>query len=61
MRRDDRVDRWIAMIATNRLTGHSSGFFSVYTLPPNQAVSQQSQQRINRKRDRYPNIAILTG
>ena len=26
------------MVATNRLTGHSPGFFSVYTLPPNQAV-----------------------
>ena len=33
------VDRWIRMVAVNRLTGHSTGFFSVYTLPPNQAVS----------------------
>src|SRR4030095_11835222 len=41
------VDRWIRMVATNRLTGHSKGFFSVYTLPPNQAVSIQSQRRIN--------------
>ena len=32
--RMDRVDRWIQMVATNRLTGHSPGFFSVYTLPP---------------------------
>ena len=52
--RDDMVDRWIAMVATNRLTGHSKGFFSVYTLPPNQAVSQQSQQRINRNRQQTP-------
>jgi hypothetical protein len=52
--RDDMIDRWIAMIATNRLTGHSSGFFSVYTLPPNQAVSQRSQMRINQKRDQVP-------
>jgi hypothetical protein len=52
--RDDMIDRWIAMVATNRLTGHSKGFFSVYTLPPNQAVSQQSQQRINRKRQQLP-------
>ncbi len=52
--RDDMIDRWIAMVATNRLTGHSSGFFSVYTLPPNQAVSQQSQQRINIKRNQVP-------
>jgi hypothetical protein len=48
------IDRWIAMVATNRLTGHSKGFFSVYTLPPNQAVSPQSQIRINRKRRQIP-------
>jgi hypothetical protein len=48
------IDRWIAMVATNRLTGHSTGFFSVYTLPPNQAVSQKSQQRINRDRRQEP-------
>ena len=48
------IDRWIAMVATNRLTGHSKGFFSVYTLPPNQAVSQKSQQRINLKRRQEP-------
>jgi len=53
-RRDDRIDRWIAMVATNRLTGHSPGFFSVYTLPPNQAVSQASQSRINKKRGQVP-------
>ncbi|MDD4136744.1 MAG: site-specific DNA-methyltransferase, partial [Methanoregula sp.] len=45
---------WIAMVATNRLTGHSKGFFSVYTLPPNQAVSARSQQRINQKRSQVP-------
>ncbi|MFZ2073812.1 MAG: DNA methyltransferase [Methanoregula sp.] len=50
----DAVDRWIGMVATNRLTGHSSGFFSVYTLPPNQAVSQKSQERINRNRGQVP-------
>jgi hypothetical protein len=50
----DDLDRWIAMVATNRLTGHSRGFFSVYTLPPNQAVSAESQKRINRKREQEP-------
>ena len=30
----DYIDKWIRMVATNRLTGHSKGFFSVYTLPP---------------------------
>jgi len=51
---DDAVDRWIRMAATNRLTGHSPGFFSVYSMPPNQAVSQSSQIRINEKRQQVP-------
>jgi len=50
----DAIDHWIWMVATNRLTGHSPGFFSVYTLPPNQAVSQKSQERINRRRNQVP-------
>ena len=28
---EDFVDEWIRMVATNRLTGHSKNFFSVYT------------------------------
>src|SRR3984957_8767374 len=48
------VDDWIRMVAINRLTGHSPGFFSVYTLPPNQAVSAQSQRKINEKRGQTP-------
>lgn len=51
---EDDIDRWIRMVATNRLTGHSTGFFSVYTLPPNQAVSQESQIKINIKRNQKP-------
>ncbi len=50
----DSIDEWIAMVALNRLTGHSSGFFSVYTLPPNQAVSVKSQRKINEKRNQAP-------
>ena len=50
----NRVDRWIQMVATNRLTGHSPGFFSVYTLPPNQAASVRSQRRINERRNQAP-------
>jgi hypothetical protein len=50
----DHVDAWIEMVACNRLTGHSMGFFSVYTLPPNQAVSVESQRRINQKRRQRP-------
>jgi len=46
----DPVDDWICLLALNRLTGHSPGFFSVYTLPPNQAVSVKSQKKINADR-----------
>lgn len=53
-RDEDAVDRWIRMVATNRLTGHSPGFFSVYTLPPNQAVAPEDQLRINRKLGQKP-------
>ena len=50
----DNVDHWIKMVATNRLTGHSKGFFSVYTLPPNQAASANRQIQINLKRNQSP-------
>src|SRR5688572_10571568 len=50
----DAVDRWIRMVAVNRLTGHSPGFFSVYTLPPNQAASLDAQARINVRRKQVP-------
>ncbi|MDD1717705.1 MAG: site-specific DNA-methyltransferase, partial [Methanoregulaceae archaeon] len=52
--KEDVVDAWCRMVATNRLTGHSKGFFSVYTLPPNQAASRESQKRINKKRGQIP-------
>jgi hypothetical protein len=42
------------MVATNRLTGHSKGFFSVYTLPPNQAASRENQRKINKVRRQKP-------
>jgi len=50
----DKVDAWLEMVACNRLTGHSKGFFSVYTLPPNQAASVKSQIKINEKRGQVP-------
>jgi hypothetical protein len=50
----DRADAWLQMVATNRLTGHSKGFFSVYTLPPNQATSVAAQRRINEQRKQTP-------
>jgi hypothetical protein len=58
LRRDagalDATDEWIEMVALNRLTGHSAGFFSVYTMPPNQAVSVKSQLKINERRKQVP-------
>lgn len=50
----DATDEWIRMVAVNRLTGHSPGFFSVYTLPPNQALSVESQRKINFERGQVP-------
>ena len=50
----DAVDGWIGMVASNRLTGHSPGFFSVYSLPPNQAISAKRQMLINAKRGQTP-------
>ena len=50
----DVVDDWICLLALNRLTGHSAGFFSVYTMPPNQAVSVKSQRKINARRNQTP-------
>jgi hypothetical protein len=50
----DQVDDWIRMVAVNRLTGHSPGFLSVYTLPPNQAVSVEAQRKINADRRQTP-------
>ena len=59
---EDYLDRWIRMIATNRLTGHSKGFFSVYTMPPNQAVSAARQLKINerlKQKPEYRDVAAL--
>ena len=50
----DSVDDLIRLVAMSRLTGHSPGFFSVYTLPPNQAASIESQSRINERREQTP-------
>lgn len=50
----DSVDAWVRMVATNRLTGHSPGFFSVYTLPPNQAVTADKQRQLNGRRNQAP-------
>ena len=55
----DNVESWIRMVAINRLTGHSSGFFSVYSLPPNQAVSVKRQKKINLQRNQIPEYRAI--
>lgn len=45
----DPVADWIRMVAINRLSGHSPGFFSGRSMPPNQAVSIKAQIKINEK------------
>lgn len=50
----DPVIDWIRMVCVNRLTGHSSGFFSGRTMPPNQAISSKAQIKINKKLNILP-------
>jgi len=46
---NDPAADWIRMVALNRLSGHSPGFFSGRSMPPNQAVSVRAQLKINEK------------
>ncbi len=50
----DPVADWIRMVALSRLSGHSSGFFSGRSMPPNQAVSVKAQRRINAQQGVFP-------
>ena len=57
--KEDYIDKWIRMVATNRLTGHSKNFFSIYTLPPNQAITPERQTKINKilkQQPKYKNV-----
>ena len=50
----DEVADWIRMVAINRLSGHSPGFFSGRTMPPNLAVSVKAQEKLNEKLGKEP-------
>lgn len=50
----DAVDAWIRLVALNRLSGHSAGFFSVRTMPPNQAIPIARQIAINERNHQHP-------
>lgn len=45
---------WIRMVALNRLSGHSPGFFSGRSMPPNQAISVAAQRKINARLGQTP-------
>ncbi|QDH13352.1 site-specific DNA-methyltransferase [Formicincola oecophyllae] len=50
----DNTARWIRMVALARLSGHSSGYFSAPSMPPNQAVSAARQRALNERRGAGP-------
>ncbi len=50
----DQAADWIRMAAMARLTGHSAGYMSGLTLPPNQMMSIAGQQRLNKKSGLMP-------
>ena len=57
-----KTGRWIRMVALSRLTGHSPGFFSVRTLPPNQAITVAAQLALNARHHLLPpprNVAAI--
>ena len=57
-----KTGSWIRMVALSRLTGHSPGFFSVRTLPPNQAITVAAQLALNARHHLVPaarNIAAI--
>ena len=59
----DAVDDWVRMAALTRLSGHSPGFFSVRTMPPNQAVSVEVQRKLNARAGLVPprrDVSALT-
>lgn len=55
----DSVDAWIRMCVLARLTGHSSGYLSVSTMPPNAAVSVTSQRNKNARLGLVPEYRSL--
>jgi SAM-dependent methyltransferase len=57
----DPVADWIRMVAINRLSGHSPGFFSGRSMPPNQAVSIEAQRKINDKLGQTPPVRDIGG
>lgn len=51
--RQDRVSRFIELLASSRLHGHTMGYFSVYTAPQ-RALSPRQQLQLNLRRRDIP-------
>jgi len=52
-RKQDRVNRFIELLASSRLHGHTMGYFSVYTAPQ-RALSPRQQLQLNLRRRDIP-------
>lgn len=55
---DDRVSRFIELVALSLLHGHSAGFFSVHTFPQ-VSVSPEMQLEMNIKRGQTPDYRAI--
>ncbi len=53
IRKRDRINSFIELLALSRLHGHSPGFFSVYSFPQI-SIPPERQELINRKRRQSP-------
>lgn len=51
--RDDRVSRFVELVALSLLHGHSAGYFSVYSFPQ-VGLSPEEQEQLNCKRRQSP-------
>lgn len=56
--RQDRVARFIELVALGLLHGHSAGYFSVYTFPQ-LALSPEEQEALNCKRRQSPDYRSI--
>lgn len=55
---EDAVDRWIRMVATNRLTGHSRGFSRYIRCPRTRRYRRRARERSTRSGPRRPSTGI---
>jgi DNA modification methylase len=56
--RDDRVNRFITLLALSRLHGHSAGYFSAYSAPQ-RSLSPERQHMLNLRRREQPSYRAV--